>query len=155
MCCRTWHNVVTTWEAEQSCASSVLAHWPETLLLRMGHNAAGGPQVSAGTTIYLCCCFADYWEMWTFLFEQLLCKTDLVWLCRKYYLSQHDRKTDCDNSLAPLEVMVTDVSFTEGKWEMQASRVCMPTQFHYKHFNIFYNSKEGWGFLALITWFLY
>lgn len=32
----------------------------ETLLLKMNHNAAGGQQMSAGVTIYLCCCFADY-----------------------------------------------------------------------------------------------
>lgn len=61
-----------------------------------------------GTPVFLCCCFADCPKSWIVLFEWGLWKTATVWLHRNYYLSQHERKTDCDNSVAPLTVTVTD-----------------------------------------------
>lgn len=51
---------------------------------------------------------ADYPKSWIVLSEWVLWKSGIVWLHRKHYLSQHERKTDCDNSAAPLMVMVTD-----------------------------------------------
>lgn len=67
-----------------------------------------GPQVSVGTRVNLCCSFPDYPKSWIVLFELVLWKTGVVWLHRIYYLSQHERKTDCDSSVAPLVATVAD-----------------------------------------------
>lgn len=64
--------------------------------------------MSVGIKVYLCCGFADYQKSWRVLFELILGKTHIVWLHRKYYFSQHERKADCDNSVAPLTVTVID-----------------------------------------------
>lgn len=94
-----------------------------------GHGCHGNP----GVPLLLLCWLSKILDS---PFRMGTWKTATVWLHRNSYLSQRERKTDCDNSVAPLMVMVTDDRgwwfISPRKMETQSSRVCMPTQFHHR-----------------------